>query len=266
MDEAGGLYFAQARRYDAANGRFVSKDSDRYIRFSRPDSLNQYMYCYDSPLRYVDPSGNDCYYFYLPEWKDEAERARKNLAVYYGIDESEVHLIEVTDNQSFMDGWNNMGTENGQPVDIDMVVVDTHADPYGFDYGKNSKDELDAYDVQGLGDKDIDTIVLLGCNAGHLDYEDDNMAATFATKYEDTLVVASDGTVEPYDYGIDYGYESLDDDEKKHFKKWLLYGDRENKGWHIYYSIGGYQSVSPSLGKELILPLYLQEVNEIMKE
>jgi len=224
------------------------------------------MYCYDSPLRYIDPSGNDCYYFYLPEWKDEAERARKNLAVYYGIDESEVHLIEVTDNQSFMDGWNNMGTENGQPVDIDMVVVDTHADPYGFDYGKNSKDELDAYDVQGLGDKDIDTIVLLGCNAGHLDYEDDNMAATFATKYEDTLVVASDGTVEPYDYGIDYGYESLDDDEKKHFKKWLLYGDRENKGWHIYYSIGGYQSVSPSLGKELILPLYLQEVNEIMKE
>jgi len=43
MDEAGGLYYAQARRYDAVNGRFVSKDSDKYIRFSRPDSLNQYM-------------------------------------------------------------------------------------------------------------------------------------------------------------------------------------------------------------------------------
>jgi len=146
-----------------------------------------------------------------------------------------------------------------------MVVVDTHAYPYGFDYGKNSKDELDAYDVQGLGDKDIDSIVLLGCNAGHLDYKDDNMAATFATKYEDTLVVASDGTVKPYDFGLDYWYESCYDKENV-FKDWLLYGDRDNKGWHIYYSIGGNQSVSPSLGKELTLLLYLEKVKKIMKE
>jgi len=143
------------------------------------------------------------------------------------------------------------------------VVVDTHAYPYGLLYGDSSDDLLDVDDVQNLDDKDIDTIVLTGCNAGHLDYKDDNMAATFATKYEDTFVVASDGTVLSENFGLDYKFVSF---TQKAFKERLRYGDRENKGWHIYYSIGGNQSISPSLGNELVLLLYLKDVKENMKE
>jgi len=56
MDEAGGLYYAQARRYDAVNGRFVSEDKIKgnlYI----PISINAYVYCYNQPINYIDLDG-----------------------------------------------------------------------------------------------------------------------------------------------------------------------------------------------------------------
>lgn len=56
MEAAGGLYFAQARRYDAENGRFVSED--KIPRFtSAPFTLNRYNYCWNQPMEYVDLNG-----------------------------------------------------------------------------------------------------------------------------------------------------------------------------------------------------------------
>lgn len=57
MEVAGGLYFAQARRYDAGTGRFVSEDrvkGNAYI----PITINTYLYCRNHPMKYIDPSGN----------------------------------------------------------------------------------------------------------------------------------------------------------------------------------------------------------------
>jgi len=50
MDDANGLYYAQARYYSAGLGRFVSEDPIR-------DKLNWYDYCCSNPLIFVDPSG-----------------------------------------------------------------------------------------------------------------------------------------------------------------------------------------------------------------
>ena len=64
VEAAGGLYFAQARQYDAGTGRFAGRDKDRYLRFNKPNSLNQYIYCENNPITYIDPRGNtleDCY-------------------------------------------------------------------------------------------------------------------------------------------------------------------------------------------------------------
>lgn len=56
MEMAGGLYFAQARRYDANNGRFISEDFvEGFIDF--PFSLNNYVYCWNRPLVLVDLDG-----------------------------------------------------------------------------------------------------------------------------------------------------------------------------------------------------------------
>jgi RHS repeat-associated protein len=52
-----GLYFYNARYYDATIGRFISADTlvqDPYD----PQSLNRYSYCINNPLKYTDPSGH----------------------------------------------------------------------------------------------------------------------------------------------------------------------------------------------------------------
>ena len=56
MDEAGGLYFAQARRYDAGAGRFISED---FIKghIAVPYTMNHYSYCFNRPMDLVDLNG-----------------------------------------------------------------------------------------------------------------------------------------------------------------------------------------------------------------
>jgi len=51
-----GLYFYNARWYDAALGRFVQADTV-VPEVGNPQSLNRYAYVYNNPLRYTDPSG-----------------------------------------------------------------------------------------------------------------------------------------------------------------------------------------------------------------
>ena len=57
-----GLYYYNARWYDAKLGRFVSPDT-LVLSPSNPQSLNRYAYVYNNPLRYTDLSGHsvdDC--------------------------------------------------------------------------------------------------------------------------------------------------------------------------------------------------------------
>ena len=55
-EEVGGLYYAQARRYDASVGRFVSEDKVKGFA-AMPVSLNSYGYCWGNPMVYVDMDG-----------------------------------------------------------------------------------------------------------------------------------------------------------------------------------------------------------------
>ena len=52
-----GLYFYNARYYDATIGRFISPDTIVQAPYD-PQSLNRYSYVMNNPLRYVDPTGN----------------------------------------------------------------------------------------------------------------------------------------------------------------------------------------------------------------
>jgi len=55
--DSSGLYFCDARYYDAVPGRFISPDSVVQT-LADPQSLNRYTYVLNNPLRYVDPSGH----------------------------------------------------------------------------------------------------------------------------------------------------------------------------------------------------------------
>jgi RHS repeat-associated protein len=56
MDSAGGLYFAQARRYDAGAGRFISEDLIKG-HTAVPYTMNHYSYCFNRPMDLVDLNG-----------------------------------------------------------------------------------------------------------------------------------------------------------------------------------------------------------------
>jgi RHS repeat-associated protein len=53
-----GLYYYNARYYDASIGRFISPDSTGQ-KLNDPQSLNRYTYCGNNPLKYTDPTGHD---------------------------------------------------------------------------------------------------------------------------------------------------------------------------------------------------------------
>ena len=51
-----GLYYYGARYYDPAIGRFINADIIA-PDYNNPQSLNRYSYCFNNPLRYIDPTG-----------------------------------------------------------------------------------------------------------------------------------------------------------------------------------------------------------------
>lgn len=55
-DVVSGLYYAQARRYDAKNGRFTGRDIIKG-NIGKLQSQNEYSYCLGNPLAYVDKDG-----------------------------------------------------------------------------------------------------------------------------------------------------------------------------------------------------------------
>ena len=57
-DEISGTYFAQAREYQPGNGRFTAEDVIKGNGVV-PWTLNQYGYCWNEPLSYVDYDGKD---------------------------------------------------------------------------------------------------------------------------------------------------------------------------------------------------------------
>lgn len=156
--------------------------------------------------------------------------------------------IEVVDNQSFTDGWNDMGTEDGITVDIDTVIINTHASPTRLTYGANSSDRLTATEIQGLNDKEMDALILYGCNGGHLDYQTVNVAAEFSQKVSGAPTMASDGTVYSQHHNSPYTYSANNDDE---FQRWAGESGRSNNGWLIYQFANGDFEVSDSEGYDL---------------
>ena len=227
-----GHYYANAREYMPSIGRFTMKDDYQYMHLEEPQSLNLYQYCLNNPVIFIDPSGNDCYIFYLPEWENEAINDQKQLAKQYDCSLDEVHLVPVTNQQSLTDGWNAMGTENGRSVDIDCVVINTHGNPYVLGFGNGNT--FGAGDIRALEDKEVEQLILYGCNSGHADYADTNPAAEFSKKVNGAPVLASDGTVGSGFSLFNLFKRKYSSKADRTFKDYLQNGKRKNKGWMVY--------------------------------
>lgn len=163
----------------------------------------------------------------------------------------------MTDSLSLAYGWNEMGYENGTAVDIDVVVINTHATPSALGFGKNSDNKFTVREIQALGDKEVGMLILYGCNAGHTDKWTENVAAEFCRKVNGAPTLANDGTVFCRVLATPYTYESRND---KPFQKLAGNSNRDNNGWIIYQAINNKNEVSGSIGKDLSITQMLKEL------
>lgn len=265
-ESIGGHYYANAREYVPQIGRFIMQDDHRYMYLNQPQSLNLYHYCLNNPVVFIDPSGNDCYIFYLPEWKNEAKNDRRQLANEYNCSIDEVHLVPITDKQSLTDGWNAMGTENGQTVDIDCVVINSHANPYVLGFGESGNPAFGASDIAALDDKDVEQMILYGCNAGHADYSNSNPAAEFSKKVNGAPVLASDGTVYSGFSFLNLFKRNYKSEADKHFKDYLQDGERDNNGWMVYQYEDGKVNTTDIGDKKMNVTEMTKTLNQYMPD
>jgi len=248
FDIESGTYYLRARYYNPANGRFTSEDPAQA-------GLNWYVYANSNPVLYIDPNGLDAYIYYLPEWEIEALADQKELMKQYNLAESQVHLIVLNEKSDLTTGWNAMGTDAaGNAVTIDAVIINTHASPNSLSgFGGIFGVSFSIKDISKLDNKDIGVLLIYGCNAGHTDYKDNNVAAAFAKKVNGAPVLASDGTVYSWQNPDgSYSYESRND---KTFIKFRNKVDknstRDNQGWVVYQYTNGRISVIPTKIKKL---------------
>jgi len=57
-DDETGLYYLKSRYYSPVLGRFLTRDSIKYVSKSNPQTLNLYSYCRNNPVSLIDPNGN----------------------------------------------------------------------------------------------------------------------------------------------------------------------------------------------------------------
>lgn len=57
-DKETGLYYLKNRYYSPTLGRFLTKDSLKYVNQKVPETINLYAYAYNNPVIFIDPNGN----------------------------------------------------------------------------------------------------------------------------------------------------------------------------------------------------------------
>lgn len=226
MDSVGALYFAQARRYEAGVGRFISED---FIKghIAAPYTMNHYNYCWNRPLDLVDLNGMEptagvikalmdmlkcdetvSYIFYTTgensDFTDQANWKKEQL-------ESEgknVVMIPIANANDFVDGWNHMGMTPDGIANIEDVEIYTHSNETTFIFIDNTETEALSISgknksgkaIKGISDlsyKEIETLNIYGCNSGNLStyFRYDANIASELSKIVSGDVYAYDGNV-----------------------------------------------------------------------
>lgn len=194
------------------------------------------------------------YIFFIYERAEITSIEAQYMAQYYNILLENVFLVEINSEEEFIAEWNSMGEENGNLYHIATVEIHMHGN---HKYMGESEEEISYVTPYTLKmkvqEKNVDCVVLLGCNVGNIDYPGSNIAANIAKKINGGKVVASDGTVYWAYAGVaflDSYYQSIPDDA---FIDDAVNKTRENQGWLVYQYINNRIEISESKGKGFTL-------------
>ena len=172
-DEVSGLMFAQARFYNSQNGRFVGEDKVRgYI--NKPDSINHYLYCWNSPTVRIDYNGKDSYYIFY----SETDFSWQAMSRYYEL----INLpdTEITEVDLYF---------HSNPTTLIMPNNKYGINPSGV---SSSGNEIGKF--SDLDKKTIDTVSFVSCNSGRIE-SSDNIASIFVNTQDVGKVYAWNGSV-----------------------------------------------------------------------
>ncbi len=202
-----GLYYLRNRYYDPTIKRFLTFDDLESFFYGEEENIDGlFVYCSNNPVLFCDYEGQYLYSNTVlcnKQWWDSEstqiindinafiKKQRPNdssLTGRYMIEEKKDFSKAEAD---FISKWNSMSLTQF------AVVIDSHGEPDGLlwcdDYYGYYFCKIDTVRNK-LKYVDISVIVLLGCNCGHVDYKDSNIARAFADRFR-TVVIASDGSV-----------------------------------------------------------------------
>lgn len=235
-DSETGFYYLRSRYYDPQVRRFINMDDVTMLQYKNID-VNLYAYCYGDPINISDPNGMagiKAAVFSIEDFSDKTDILCLNIyqytkgtaTIYY--DKMNNDYKEKRD--KFVQWWNKL---NG----INIVFLAMHGNPTSVSFQKKGDALVDEMRAGFMGDMktvDVDVLVLLGCNCGHIDFWTDgdfSIARFFASRISG-VVIASDGTVYPQVY---VGGEIVMFNSKKDSIFDRFAGrDRDNLGWIVF--------------------------------
>ena len=126
FDVVCGVYYAQARRYDADAGRFVSEDKFGGMA-EAPYTQNRYIYCWNRPMDLVDLNG------LFPEWLEQILRGIKAHQVL---------------EQEFEADYGNMGGKKEYYIESGIPWSVTGTGRADIVYFNGSTKTVEVYDIK----------------------------------------------------------------------------------------------------------------------
>ena len=224
------MYYLQSRYYDPIIGRFINPDNTQFLNISDTVIiLNLFTYCENDSINYIDVLGE--------RRKPKLKKSKSNpthfgtiislstflfecestlLQAYFsraGVS-TQIATIKEDDAGSLRSAWNNL-------KDKDLVIINCHGSPLAIN-------KLSLKAISKLNYMNIKLLIILACNAGHLDHKRDNVGYAFSKKISGQ-VLCCDGTVWVIDPPQ---YHSIGNGA---WKSYVYPKARKHRGWVVYY-------------------------------
>ncbi|HOO97893.1 MAG TPA: RHS repeat-associated core domain-containing protein [Caldisericia bacterium] len=130
------LYYMNARHYDPSIGRFITQDRE-HGTLTNTMSQNLYIYCYNNPYGYKDPSGNTADLHepianghpqnqFLSEEMWDMYKEVKEVDPEITIDKFLKLWYEGKDIAQNMQNYNNVNFDTGGPINVDEETLNMH--------------------------------------------------------------------------------------------------------------------------------------------
>ena len=215
-DAETGMYYLQSRYYNPNVGRFVNGDEVKYLGANNTVlSYDLFCYCESEPVSNYDPFGFYIMYIYGKDQKKAADVNYKILSEKFLV-----YKYQVKSSKKFTEVWNTKGTNcRNKLAKIDIMIINLHGNPNSVEY----------MNLFSLVRRNIDTLLLLSCNAGHQDYKK-NVAFQIFNNNNIRKLVCCDGThYRPVCFGKVVHKVIADDDFRAYTE-----GKRKSQGFIVY--------------------------------